>query len=181
MKKWPVPDSYTKNLPEENSNGGFWKFRGDRYHCGIDIYAPVRSKVLAVDGGKVVDTGIFTSPEMIYYWNKTYYIVIEHSGGLICRYAEMGGITVEKEESIKAGQLLGYVGEVINVGKVTEESPNYVMELKNNGRQSMLHLELYDGYPLLKDEYLGGNLFRNDKPENLLDPTTYLSTTIKSN
>jgi len=175
MKKWPVPDSYSMNLPEKGAPGAFWKYRKDRHHCGIDIYAPAGSKVISIERGKVIESGVFTSPDLISYWNTTYYVLVEHLSGLVSKYAEMGKIVVKDGEMIEAGQLVGYIGEVLNSNKVTSESPMYIRELKKNGHRSMLHFELYQGYPTAKDEYLGGNSFNGVKPSNLLDPIGYLT------
>jgi murein DD-endopeptidase MepM/ murein hydrolase activator NlpD len=173
-KKWPVPDSYSVILPEKETPGSFWKYRSDRHHCGIDVYAPVGSKVIAVESGKVIRSGIFTSPNLVPYWNTTYFVLLEHLSGFVSKYAEMGKIMVGDGEILESGQLIGFVGEVINLEKVTSESPPYIQELKKSGNKSMLHFELYQGYPIDNEEYLGGNIFNGSKPSNLLDPTEYL-------
>ena len=77
MKCWPAPKSYTKNLPTSGVPGSFWENRRDRYHCGVDIYAPEGSDVLSVEDGKVIDIDIFTSPDKIPYWNTTYYVLLK--------------------------------------------------------------------------------------------------------
>ena len=117
MKYWPIPNSYSKKPPEKDEPGSFWKNRNDRHHCGIDIYAPVRSEVLSVEDGRVVDVGGFTSPKMIDYWNETSYILIENISGFLCKYAELGEYIVKKGEVVKAGQLIGKIGLVLNSKK----------------------------------------------------------------
>jgi murein DD-endopeptidase MepM/ murein hydrolase activator NlpD len=174
MKYWPVPDSYSKNIPKSGSNGSFWRNRGDRYHCGIDIYAPPGSEVLSIEDGKVVDLGIFTSPDRKSYWNNTYYVVIENKSGTFSKYAELSDVKVKIGETIRAGQLLGRVGTVLNIAAINKTSPVYIQRLKKNRRHSMLHFELYTSLPKQGKEYLGGNWFRDKEPENLLDPTEYL-------
>lgn len=174
MKFWPVPDSYKKNLPHAGNPGAFWENRGDRNHCGIDIYAPRKSAVLAVDTGRVVEVGIFTSPEAVPYWNVTYYILIRHEGGLVAKYAELEEAVVREGDRAAAGDVIGFVGSVLNPEKITESSPPYVRLLKGNGHSSMLHFELYQGLPLPACNYLGGNSFNALKPQNILDPTAYL-------
>ena len=174
MKKWPVPDSYPVILPEKEAPGSFWKYRRDRHHCGVDVYAPVGSKVITVESGTVIKSGIFTSPDLVPYWNTTYFILVKHLSGLVSKYAEMGNIVVADGEILEAGQRIGYVGEVLDLDKVTSKSPSYIQELKKNGHRSMLHFELYQGYPVDNEEYLGGNIFNGSKPSNLLDPTDYL-------
>lgn len=173
MKYWPVPESYSKVVPY-NSPGCFWEKRGDRYHCGIDIYADEGSAVLCIEDGTVVDEGVFTSPEKVPYWNLTRYVMIRNKTGLVCRYAELGDVKVKIGESIKAAQLIGNVGVVLNSEKITQDSPIYIQKLKENKYMSMLHFELYKSVPKKMENYLGGNWFGDVKPENLLDPTDYL-------
>lgn len=175
MRYWPVPNSYTRTLPKNNAQGSFWENRKDRYHCGIDIYAPVGSKVISIDDGTVLDFGIFTSPNKVSYWNKTKYVLIKNADDIICKYAELGEITVKIKESIKAGQLIGYIGTVLNIDKITEESPSYIQKIKENNLSSMLHLEIYNSKPRQNKMYLGGNWFGCKKPKNLINPIYYLS------
>ena len=49
MRHCPVPNSYSKNIPNKNSPGSFWENRKDRFHCGIDIYASAGSEVVSID------------------------------------------------------------------------------------------------------------------------------------
>ncbi len=174
MKYWPVPNSYSKIIGASDSQGAFWEDRGDRYHCGVDIYAREGSNVLSIEDGKVVDIGIFTSKDKIPYWNTTSYILIENGNGLLCKYAELGDVVVNVGESVRAGQLIGHIGLVLDSDKITQNSPLYIQKLKKKGNQSMLHFELYRSIPTEITDYLGGNWFGKTKPENLLDPTDYL-------
>jgi len=86
---WPVPASHEKKVPAAGMLGSFWECRGDRYHCGVDIYAPEGSQVLALESGLLVDMGVFTMPEQVDYWNKTYFIVLMHRSDLFVCYAEL--------------------------------------------------------------------------------------------
>ncbi len=174
MKYWPLSESYSKLLPKNNKAGSFWEDRGDRFHCGVDIYAPEDSEVIAVESGIVMNTGIFTTQEMIPYWNKTYYILIETKSGFICKYAELGKIIVKKGDEVKAGQIIGYVGMVLNKDKIDSSSPLYIQKLKNKN-PSMLHFELYYAKAIETHKlYLGGNWFGKTKPDVLLNPYEYL-------
>jgi murein DD-endopeptidase MepM/ murein hydrolase activator NlpD len=174
MKFWPVPNSYTKILPNAGTPGSFWEDRGDRNHCGIDIYAPRRSPVLAVDTGRVVEAGIFTSPAAVPYWNVTYYVLVQQEDGLVAKYAELDEAFVKEGDRAGAGEVIGLVGSVLNPNEITGDSPPYVQLLKGNGHSSMLHFELYQGLPMMPFKYLGGNAFNPEKPPNILDPTLYL-------
>ena len=174
MKYWPIPNSYSKKLPSDESYGSFWEKRGDRYHCGIDIYAPSGSEVISIDNGIVIETGIFTSPNKIKYWNQTKYVLIQNQDDLFCKYAELGSLSVKTNESIKAGQLLGYVGTVLNIKKITKLSPQYIQKIKYDNNTSMLHFEIYTSKPHETKKYLGGNWFGNNKPINLINPNNYM-------
>jgi murein DD-endopeptidase MepM/ murein hydrolase activator NlpD len=174
VKFWPVPDSYSKTLPAAGDAGSFWEDRGDRRHCGIDIYAPRKSAVLAVDSGRVEHMGIFTSPRDVPYWNVTYYLLICHDDGKVSKYAELGEVLVKEGVEVQGGELIGRVGSVLNPEKITANAPSYVQRLKENGHPSMLHFELYQGMPLPPYDYLGGNTFNAAKPSNLLDPKPFL-------
>ena len=94
MKYWPVPNSYSKTIPTNGLPGSFWEDRGNRFHCGVDIYAPKDSEVLSIEEGVILDVDIFTSPKIIPYWNTTYSILIHNKSGFICRYAELGSTIV---------------------------------------------------------------------------------------
>jgi murein DD-endopeptidase MepM/ murein hydrolase activator NlpD len=174
MKCWPVPNSFSKKIPEKNAPGSFWKDRGDRYHCGIDIYAPSGSQVLSINDGKVIEIGMFTSSEKKEYWNKTYYILIKCQNNLIYKYAELGKTVVKNNEIVKSGQVIGNVGTVLILEKITNNSPKYIQELKKTGSSSMLHLEIYSSLPHTTEKYVGGNWLGPNKPVNLIDPSFYL-------
>jgi murein DD-endopeptidase MepM/ murein hydrolase activator NlpD len=180
MKFWPVPDSYEKSPPAGGAPGSFWEDRGDRHHCGVDIYAPKGSTVHAIEDGEVTGTGVFTSPEKVPYWNTTYYVLVDHGNGLASKYAELGDVVVKAGDSVKRGQIIGHVGSVLNAEKITLDSPPYIQLLKRNGHPCMLHFELYDRMPAVPEHYLGGNVFISAKPDNLLDCTLYLKDTVSS-
>jgi murein DD-endopeptidase MepM/ murein hydrolase activator NlpD len=175
MRHWPVPNSYSKNIPADGSPGSFWENRGDRRHCGIDIYAPEGSDVIAVENGEVIDIGLFTSSLWVPYWNTTYYILIKNTTGYICKYAELRDVNIYVNEKIKSGQLIGHVGMVLNSKNITEKSPSYIKKLKKKKKLSMLHFELQKT-PLIKSKYyLGGNWYGSKKPKYLVNPVSYLS------
>jgi len=175
MKYWPVPESNNKNLPKPGLAGSFWEDRGDRHHAGIDMYAPAHSDVIAIENCEVLEISEFTSPQKIPYWNVTYSIIVKTSDGLIQRYAELHDACVKVGDLIKAGELLGHVGLVLNLDKINEGSPVYIQKRKKNGAPSMLHFEMHKNVPVPSDKYLGGNYFREEKPEDLMDPTNYLN------
>ena len=57
------PGSLFRVVPGKGQPGSFWEDRGDRFHCGVDIYAPAMSEVHACETGEVIDLGTHrTSP-----------------------------------------------------------------------------------------------------------------------
>jgi murein DD-endopeptidase MepM/ murein hydrolase activator NlpD len=174
MKHWPVPKSYSKIIPKQKCQGSFWEDRDDRHHCGIDIYAPFESEVVSVYKGLVIETGIFTNKSSLQYWNETKYVIIENEDGFFCVYAEMKDIEIKVKQPVKAGQLIGHVGLVLNKDKITDMSPPYIQRIKNKGNLSMLHFEVHKTKPVKNSNYLGGNWFARNRPEGLIDPKSYL-------
>ena len=175
MKVWPVPDSISKKIPKNGAAGSFWEDRGDRRHCGIDIYAPDDSEVIAIDSGKVIDSGVFTSPEMHPYWNKTYYIIIKSNQNLLFKYAELKDVSVHVGDYVEISQPIGKVGSVIIERDVTYKDPYYVRELAQKGNMCMLHLEIYKAPVIAVHPYLAGSFFGDHMPESLVDPALFLN------
>ena len=172
MKVWPL-DGFPKRTIPRTGPGSFWEDRGDRRHCGVDLYAPPGTVVLAMDEGVVIRVGIMTSPRKKPYWNTTRYVVVRH-GSAFVRYGELGRVDVRRGEKILAGRKIGEVGLVLDTDRIRPDSPSYIRRL---GRRnpSMLHLEFYGKTPAVRGRhYLGGNWFGEGRPAGLLDPTPVL-------
>lgn len=170
---WPLPGS-EHTFPKEGGAGSFWEDRGDRRHAGVDLYAPAGAEVVSIENGEVLSAGIFTSPEIVPYWNRTYQVTIAHASGIFCRYAELRDLTVEEGAEVDGGGIIGHVGEVLNLSLIGAGSPAYIRELKKRGRPSMLHLEVFTSAPGPNPNYLGGNWFSSRKPAHLADPAYIL-------
>lgn len=171
---WPVPESYSNKLPKKEKPGGFWENRIDRFHCGVDVYAPVCSEVFSIKKGEVLDVNVFTNSDMIPYWNKTYYVDILTEKDVVFRYAELEKHDVSKGQKIDKNSRIGFIGQVLNPDKITENSPEYIKKLKNKKNHSMLHLETYKKKSLFnEEEYLGGNWFGKNKPDFLINPSIF--------
>ncbi len=175
MKIWPVPDSYSKEIPRNGEPGSFWEDRGDRFHCGLDIYAPKGSKVLAIQNGKVIDVGVFTTSEENAYWNKSYFIIIKTPQNVIYKYAELGEVVVHIGDFVAAGEQIGCIGDVLNPEEVNHTTPYYIHELIRENKISMLHLEAYIAPITEVRPYMGGNYFGATKPYSVLDPSLFLN------
>ncbi|MFC1697841.1 M23 family peptidase [Nanoarchaeota archaeon] len=177
MKYWPVR-SVNRNVPR-NGPGSFFEYRGDRYHCGIDIYSQKDKLVVACEDLKIIEIGKFTSPEIIPYWNDSYYAIGINNDGLYFRYAELAFLFARERQEIKGNESIGLIGEVLNYKKINYNSPSYIQDLKKKKHGCMLHFEMWDRKPLVYSEYLGGNWFGEERPEGLLDPSEYLSSILK--
>lgn len=171
----PIENFDLTFLPRFPEKGSFWESRGDRFHCGIDFYCEEGTPVLSCEDGYVLETGIFTSPNLIYYWNITYFVLIRSlRSGYIFKYAEMKTIFVSKHQHIKQGQIIGLAGKVINSNKLSIFSPLYIQKIAASNNCSMLHLELHQSPYKEIRPYLGGNYFGLDKPNSLLNIEKFL-------
>jgi hypothetical protein len=110
-----------------------------------------------------------TSPEILPYWNRTYYVIVECEKGIFCKYGELSSFVVRGGDEIEAGQLIGYVGTVLNSDKIDETCPLYIRKLKPQSL-SMLHFEIWKNKPItIHRNYLGGNWFSEVKIDLVLD------------
>lgn len=75
---------------------------GRRNHKGVDLAGPTGTPVYATADGIVSKAERFSS-----YGN---YIQIEHGGELQTRYAHLSGYAVSAGQSVRKGDLIGYVG-----------------------------------------------------------------------
>ncbi|WP_418985466.1 peptidoglycan DD-metalloendopeptidase family protein, partial [Blautia sp.] len=77
---------------------------GSTNHKGVDLAAPANSRILAAAGGTVVNAG--------YGWGgEGNYVEIDHGNGLHTIYMHMiSNPVVKKGQTVKASQLIGYVG-----------------------------------------------------------------------
>ncbi len=171
---WPVENDKDNRLPSDGGPGGFLEDRNDRVHCGIDIYARRGTKVYAIEQGLVTQVSIYTSPDVISYWLETYQIIIKADSGLFYRYAEVEKSIVSSGKRVHEGEIIGFVGQVLNPLLISDDSPKYIQQLKNKGRVSMLHLEIYSREPACSEEYLGGNWFGKEIPKELINPCCIL-------
>lgn len=93
----------------------------DQFHQGLDISAPIGTKVFAPADGVIVNA----------HWDGAYGNVVEvdHGFGLKTKYAHLSKFTVNAGERIKRGQLLGAVG---TTGRST--GPHLHYEITLNGK-----------------------------------------------
>jgi peptidoglycan hydrolase-like protein with peptidoglycan-binding domain len=94
--------------------------RGNRFHEGIDVPAPLGTPVLAARAGDVVYAG----------WNDGYgrLVVVAHGGGVETFYAHLRRIDVRVGEVVAVGEQLGRVGSSGN-----SSGPHLHFELRVRG------------------------------------------------
>ncbi|MEH2026647.1 LysM peptidoglycan-binding domain-containing M23 family metallopeptidase [Nostoc sp.] len=91
------------------------------FHSGVDLLAAVGTNVLAIAPGTVA----FASDQGSY--GKL--VIINHSGGLQSRYAQLDSIKVTVGQQVKKGDLLGTVG---TSGKPTSTQPHLHFEVRSS-------------------------------------------------
>ena len=91
------------------------------FHSGVDLTAPVGTKVLAAGDGTVA----FADDQGSY--GKL--VVINHAGGRQTRYAHLGAIAVKVGQTIKRGTTLGTVGKT---GQPSSPASHLHFEIRSN-------------------------------------------------
>jgi murein DD-endopeptidase MepM/ murein hydrolase activator NlpD len=92
----------------------------NKMHTGVDIGAPMGAKIVAADSGKVMFAG----------WQGGYgqTIIIDHGAGMSTLYAHQSKFAVSSGQSVKKGDVIGYVG---STGWST--GPHLHFEVRVNG------------------------------------------------
>jgi murein DD-endopeptidase MepM/ murein hydrolase activator NlpD len=96
-------------------------FEGTEKHCGVDIAGKLWSPITSTADGTVS----FAS------WSNRYgnLIILNHSNGIQTVYAHLQKISVNKNDKVKAGQMIGYLG---STGKSTGAHLHY--EIRVHGK-----------------------------------------------
>lgn len=98
-------------------------YKDRRAHMGLDFTAPMGTPIYATADGRVRDAGFNTGG----YGNR---VVINHGYGYETLYGHMVRIKARVGETVKRGEVIGYVG---NSGKST--GPHCHYEVHRNGLQ----------------------------------------------
>ncbi|WP_299157808.1 M23/M56 family metallopeptidase [uncultured Tenacibaculum sp.] len=119
---FPVQNASKKDITSYfGKNAKRPKNRKNIQHNGIDIRAKIGTPVLATTDG------IIAKASMKGNWGNL--IVITHSDGYETWYAHLNDFNVSKNQKVKKGDIIGYVG---NTGLST--GPHLHYEVKQNGK-----------------------------------------------
>ena len=142
-------------LPLAPHPGAFGVARKHHTHEGVDLYAPARTEVRAVESGVVVRVEDFTGPKAgSPWWQDTQAVFVEGDSGVVV-YGELVA-EVEEGQHLDGGDLVGRLTPVLTTAK---------------GRPDcMLHLELHQPGTRCAPGWDHGLA----RPDTLLDPTPHL-------
>ena len=174
MKTWPLPNSFEEIIPKKGNEGAFWQERAGFFNCGVDIFGPEGSEVVAIDEGVVIDIGKFSSADESNYLNTTFYVIVRTIEKINYKYAELGDAIVEVGQRIKTGEIIGRLRKMVNPEMFDENTPFSVRESNFNLQSAKLHLELYKAPMMEVRPYDKGLFMGEEKPKSLLDPNVYL-------
>ena len=128
---WPLPASY--NTLSSLCGGRKDPFTGKpATHTGIDIPAPKGTNIYAAKSGVVITAEQGTGG----YWSYGRYVVVSHSDGTSTLYAHMDRLGCKKGQTVKQGDVIGYVGTTgrstgnhlhfeVRVGSTRQDPANY--------------------------------------------------------
>ena len=152
----PYKGLFKDYIPNFNEPGAFGAVRKFDIHEGVDIYCEKRAGVYATEDGEVVASYHYTgNAAKCDWWNDTWCIKIKGKMPEYNRRLPSVGTFV------KAGDLIGVVGQVLTDGKKRNDIRNHNV--------CMLHVELRT-----ENCHIDGWKLDEDRDKRLLDPTPYL-------
>ncbi len=100
-------------IAQVGSGTFYWPVPNYRYvsrwmsadHKGADIVAPAGTPIIAADSGKIEYAGWHNHP-----YGYGNYVIIDHGNGWKTLYGHMSAFAVSTGDAVKAGQVIGYVG-----------------------------------------------------------------------
>jgi len=103
-------------------------FTGQRdFHSGIDISTPTGTRIFAPADGVVLSAESSGG-----YGNS---LVIDHAYGVVTRYGHLEGFAVKPGQTVRRGELIGYVG---NTGRSTGPHLHYEVWVRDQA-QNPIH------------------------------------------
>ncbi len=118
--KTSVVPSFMLPVNSRHITSGFGKTKTGDHHKGVDIKAPKGTPVYASADGEIAF--VTSEPK----WGHR--VMIKHESSYKSLYAHMDSFTVARGQSIKAGEIIGYVG---STGQST--GPHLHFEILKNG------------------------------------------------
>lgn len=115
---WPCPGHTT--ITSEYGMRYHPILKVTKLHTGIDISAPIGSRVVAADSGEVIYTGYMGG-----YGNV---VIVDHGGGISTLYAHLSSILVKEGTKVERGDTIARSG---NTGWST--GPHLHFEVRKNG------------------------------------------------
>jgi murein DD-endopeptidase MepM/ murein hydrolase activator NlpD len=100
------------------------------FHPGIDISAPMGTKIQAPADGVVVSAGVQGG-----YGNA---VVVDHGNGIVTRYGHMDSFEVKAGQRVRRGDIIGHVG---NTGRSTAPHVHYEVWVRDQA-QNPIHFIL---------------------------------------
>lgn len=102
---WPLPGGY--NTISSLAGGRIHPVTGKpSNHAGIDIPAPSGTNIYAAKSGVVIHAAKGTGGS----WSYGNYVIVSHSDGTNTLYAHMSRIGCSQGQTVKQGDVIGYVG-----------------------------------------------------------------------
>ena len=128
---WPLPGGY--NTISSLAGGRIHPVTGKpSNHAGIDIPAPSGTNIYAAKSGAVIHAAKGTGSS----WSYGNYVIVSHSDGTSTLYAHMSRIGCKQGQTVKQGDVIGYVGTTgrstgnhlhfeVRVGSTRKDPVNY--------------------------------------------------------
>lgn len=129
--KDPPPLIGTGNLiyPIRGTLTSRYGTRWGRLHSGIDLAAPIGTKIKASDGGKVIFAG--------YNGSLGYMVKIDHGGGKVTLYGHCSKLFVKVGDRVYQGQHIANVG---NTGRSTGPHVHFEVHINGNTKNPLNYL-----------------------------------------
>ena len=107
---WPVDNVIITQLfgGTEFAKRNAHVYGGRAYHPGVDFGAPRGTPIYAPLSGTVRATGNTDRVPGCYSWGK--WTLIDHANGLATLYAHQNVISVSPGQSVRTGDIIGYIG-----------------------------------------------------------------------
>lgn len=103
--QWPLPAGVNTLTSYYGTRIDPWT-KKSKNHTGIDIAAAKNTKIYAAKSGVVTTSTLGSGAN----WAFGNYVVISHSDGTTTLYAHMNSRAVSKGQTVKQGDVIGYVG-----------------------------------------------------------------------